>query len=158
MNIPEDNKFDHTELVCQSISSVLSREACFELVGNYRLLNLNSLRKDYAAAVLSRYPNCKPVEYSIVINGMWKGVKYIYSGVRPENCIVGANRSSHKRCEAYDLKARHMDILLMIIRINYRKYSIFRLEHPDTTMPKGYLHTEFDDNDRIITNLNEFKP
>jgi hypothetical protein len=141
--MPTNNKFDPTELVEPSICSLLSVDACFELVGLHRLKMLNLLREDYEIAVRSIYPDCKPVECAIVINGMWKGVKYIYSGVRSVNCIVGVNGSQHKECVAYDLKARHMDILLMLIRVNYKKYSISRIESPDVTMQNGYLHTEF---------------
>jgi hypothetical protein len=156
--IPKDNKFDHNELVEPSISSLLTVGACFELVGLHRLKMLNLLRKDYEIAVRSRYPNCKPVECVIVINGMWKGVKYIYSGVRASNCIVGVNGSKHKICEGYDPKARHMDILLMLIRVNYKKYSINRIENTDVTMQKGYLHIEILEEFSDEYELYEFNP
>jgi hypothetical protein len=152
------NKFDHTELVEPSIYNILSRDACFELVGLNRLISLNLLRSDYEDAVRSRYPSCKPVECAIVINGMWYGVKYIYSGVRADSCIIGVNGSSHKQCIAYDLKSRHMDILLMLIRVNYKKYSISRIESPNVTMGKGYLHAEFNGYDVDDYNMIEFMP
>lgn len=84
-------------------------------------------------------------DYPIVVNTA--DGAFIYSGLRPVNCPVGAKNSTHKGYQerfAFDLKSKHLDKLLEIIKKHYRIFRIVRIENPNITMPKGYIHIEIE--------------
>lgn len=69
-----------------------------------------------------------------------------FCGLRSLDCPIGARRSAHKEGRAFDLHASDVvDLrrLLYLVRGAPKRFFISRLENPQITFPKNYLHVEF---------------
>ena len=75
----------------------------------------------------------------IIINNYSKG--YLYSGLRPPQCEIGAKRSYHKKAVAFDLKTDNMNSLRAFINEESEKFFISRVENFDKT--PNWCHVEF---------------
>ena len=135
--------FKPSELVQKELLEKHGVDYCMDRIGQTTLDGLDKLRYDYQRAVelLDRDKSIKDVQ--IIINGTWGfwRTKFKDSGVRSPDCKIGAPRSAHKEYRAFDLKCRHMDILIGLAKDNSRSYHISRIENPLIT--KTWLHCEF---------------
>lgn len=121
--------FKDEEIFSPELMEALSPEARLMIVPSSVRKVLDQIRSDLGMPV--------------VINGAWRGQTYIYSGVRPQNCRVGAKGSFHKVRSgrvAFDLKCSSFAGLDRIIEKNFKKYRIVRMENPSYT--QGWRHIE----------------
>lgn len=139
----KSKKFKPSELFEPSILEVVAEETAMELIGWVIVSNLDQLRLDYESMVraLGRYKN--PSDVWITINGNYFGEIFKYSGVRSKDCPIGAEFSTHKKANTFDLKCAHLDILLALVKTYSKLYRIKRIENPDVTVSRGWLHIEF---------------
>ena len=131
------------ELIEPSILKLLKDELAMCLVGQFVCDSLDKLREEYEEAVRCAGDYNSPRDAWIVINGKWYGEKFQYSGVRSKTCKVVAKHSKHKIGIAFDLKCDHLDTLLWLIENHWENYNISRIENPDITVPRGWIHVEF---------------
>ena len=123
-------------------------------IGTYNLSCLDMLRIDYGEAVRLSGRFREPSDCWIHINGMYCGEIYQHSGLRSVDCAEGAEFSRHKNGNTFDLKCKHMDILLNLVLENWRTYSIERIESPEHTVFRGWLHVEYGKSEELTI----FKP
>jgi len=140
---PESKFFKPKELIQPSLFANLTVCALMNTIGQYTLSCLDILRQDYGETVRLSGRFKDPSDCWIHINGMYGDKLYEHSGLRSVDCPEGAKNSNHKNGNAFDLKVKHMDILLNLVLENWRSYSIDRIENPKITANKGYLHLEF---------------
>jgi hypothetical protein len=101
------------------------------MIPEYALRSLDALREK--------------LNHPIYINNA--GMGFDYSGVRPVGCKIGARWSGHKgyRKEVcWDLKTfdhHYLSALLEIIESDHKEYHIGKIEEPEKTMPRGWIHT-----------------
>ena len=135
--------FKPHELIEPSILEVLKDETAMCLIGQFICDCLDTLRSEYEDAVrlAGRYNSAK--DGWITINGNYYGQTFKYSGVRSKNCPIGAKHSKHKLGIAFDLKCLHLDLLLYLVKNHWGNYHVARIENPDITVPRGWLHVEF---------------
>ena len=122
--------FPVVELVSPEIIKVIGEKAALKLVHVNIRAGLNLLREDLGIP--------------LYINGMYKGRRFKYSGVRSLGCKIGASRSRHKPIyddQAFDLKCTDMDKLWGLVKEGYKKYGIRRVEARKHT--PGWMHAEF---------------
>lgn len=143
MSHPIKSKFFSVfELIQPSLLKVLSPQNCLKIIGRWRLRRLDLLRVDYEKEVRRRGLYRSVKDKYLHLNGTLWGKTYRYSGLRSLDCPEGAPKSKHKKGEAFDLKCLHLDVLLYLIRRNWKKYSIKRMENPNKTFHRGWLHIE----------------
>lgn len=152
----KSKKFKPSELFEPSILEVLAEETAMELIGQVIIDNLDQLRLDYESMVIAlcRYNN--PSDVWITINGNYFGEIFKYSGVRSKDCPIGAEFSTHKKGNTFDLKCAHLDILLALVKTYSKLYQIKRIENPDVTVSRGWLHVEF--SEMMVEDLIIFNP
>ncbi len=124
--------FDIEELICPEILYVCSEIVCWRLISNFAKRGLDRLRDDLGQA--------------IYINSVSHG--FYYSGVRNIDCKIGAKYSKHKEGTTFDLKTFDKEALIVLydlIIANWKDYSVVRLEDPELTMKRGWLHVQFGD-------------
>ena len=141
--IPTSKFFKPRELIQPSLFAHLTEHALMKIIGSYNLSCLDMLRNDYGEAVRLSGRYKEPSDCFIHINGSYNGSIYQHSGLRAVDCPEGAEHSRHKNGNTFDLKCRHMDILLNLILENSMTYSIDRIENPELTVFRGWLHVEF---------------
>jgi len=128
--------FDIEELVAPEILSVLGHTFAWRMIPEYALRSLDALREKLNAP--------------IYINNASMG--FDYSGVRPKGCKVGAKYSGHKgyRGEVcWDLKTFHHDTLMALLEViesDNDLYNISKIEEPEKTTPRGWIHTTMVEN------------
>ncbi len=153
--IPESKYFTPKELIQPSLFAHLTVSALMNIIGQYTLSCMDMLRQDYGEAVRLSGRFKSPADCWVHINGIYGGEMYRHSGLRSVDCPEGSEDSNHKDGNVFDWKCRHMDILLNLVLDNWRTYSIGRLENPEITMSRGYLHLEFNSN---VEELKIFNP
>jgi len=135
--------FTPKELIQQDLITQYGVDYCMDKIGQTTLDALDSLRYDYQRAIelLDRDKSTKDIQ--IIINGTWGfwRTKFKYSGVRAVDCKIGALNSAHKKFRAFDLKCKHIDVLIKLVKENSKAYHISRIENPLIT--KTWLHCEF---------------
>ena len=133
--------FTTAELFAPEIRAVLSDVAMWQLLPDTVKRNLDRLRDVYGDAIW--------------ING--SGLKYC--GVRPVDCVVGAEMSRHKLVQvdvfAFDLHCRNLDRLTAKIHQHHQELGIVRLEDPKYT--QSWRHVEFHATEKPLE-LNIFIP
>lgn len=136
-------KFTPSELFEPTILKVVTEETAMKMIGQVVIDNLDHLRIDYEEMVhaLGRYT--QPSDVWFTINGNYQGNLFSYSGVRSKDCLIGAKYSTHKDGTTFDIKCVHLDILLALVKTYSELYQIKRIENPDITVPRGWLHIEF---------------
>ena len=145
--------FSPSELIEPSILEVLKDETAMCIVGQFICDCLYKLREDYEDAVKCADKYKSASDLWITINGNYHGSRFKYSGVRSKNCPIGAKYSKHKLGIAFDLKCTHLGILLYLIKNHWDSYYISRIENPEVTLHRGWIHVEFGfSNDLIIFN------
>jgi len=140
---PSSKYFKPSELIQPSLFAHLTTCALMNIIGQYTLTCLDILRQDYGEAVRLSGRFKDPSDCWIHVNGMYNGEIYQHSGLRAVDCAEGAENSGHKNGNTFDLKCKHMDVLLNLIIENSSTYSIDRMENPEVTVFRGYLHVEF---------------
>lgn len=118
--------FSVSELVSPDILKVVSEQACWNMLAPW-IDQLDMLRD--------------LVGIPLWINGRGK----VDSGVRTLTCKIGAKKSRHKMIQknviAMDIKCRDMARLENVVRNNWAKLGIVRIENPKITV--SWLHVEF---------------
>ena len=81
----------------------------------------------------------------VTINDWYYGGNYRYSGYRPPGCLVGAKESSHRRCDAIDVRVSTMGVgeVELLIR---EKFSFLNSEFGYTGIEIGtssWTHHDF---------------
>lgn len=118
--------FEINELLSPEITQILSLEACWMLIPHHVRYGLDKLRELYGA--------------TIVINNN----NYKNSGVRTQNCTVGATYSAHK-CNrgliAFDLKVSDLQKLRSIVSTHYKDLRIHETESEEFS--KTWCHIAF---------------
>lgn len=139
-------KFTPSELIEPSILKVVTEEAAMKLIGQVVIDNLDHLRIDYEEMVhaLGRYT--QPSDVWFMINGNYGGELFQYSGVRSKDCPIGVEYSTHKDGTTFDIKCAHLDILLALVKTYSELYQIKRIENPNITILRGWIHIEFSEN------------
>ena len=153
MSYPSSKYFSPHELIQPSLFKRLTECALMKIIGTYNLSCLDMLRNDYEQAVRLSGRFKEKADCYIYINGNYCGQEFKYSGLRAIDAPYAEN-SKHKNGNTFDLKCRHMSILLDLVLENWRTYSIERIESPEYTVFRGYLHTEFGISDELTI----FKP
>ena len=151
----KSKKFKPAELIEPTILEVISDELAMGLIGQIIIDNLDRLRIDYEAMVQAMGRYTQPSDVWFTMNGNYHGELFQYSGVRSKDCPIGAEYSSHKKANTFDIKCAHLDILVSLVKTYNKSYQIRRLENPDVTVPRGWLHVEFSEEsvgDLIIFN------
>ena len=139
------------ELVSPEILDMDGEAKAWDSLDESQLLGLDLLRIDYAAELAKTNPKLKP--WITINDWKWKGQRQ-YSGARPELCGTGAKKSMHKERRAFDLVCARLDILKALIRANWSRYGITRMER-DKEAPT-WAHIDNKPTGR--TALHEFKP
>ena len=155
MSIIKSKYFSLEELVQPSLIKVLNPQILLGIFTQWRLTKLDTLRADYEKEVKKRGLYKSARDKYIYINGKF-GNTFKHSGLRSLDCPEGAPKSKHKLGKAFDLKCRHLDVLLYLIRKNWKKYNIARLEKPSVTFKRGWLHIEI--LEKLGKKLYEFYP
>ncbi len=153
--IPECEHFKTRELIDPDILKVLSDNACMRLIGHEVTRLLDRLRCDYEGAV--RAIGLYQTRYDIIINinGYCYDRLFKHSGLRSKDCKEGAEDSRHKDGNVFDLKCKHIKILLFLIEEYNEQYGVYKIENPNLTTPRGYIHAEFGD---TLEELQIFNP
>lgn len=115
--------FKIEELVNPIIFKMLSPELCENLIKDYIKNSLDLIREDLGEPITINtgdLQNC---------------------GIRLLNHPTGAKKSKHKLGIAYDLHTKNLSKLIDLIKKDYKKYHVSRIENPDIT--KTWLHIEF---------------
>lgn len=88
-----------------------------------------------------------------VINNWWDGGDRIYSGYRPEDCPIGADKSDHKKGMASDKLFKHVDAETVrnYIRNNWRELGISKIETGTSWVHSSVAYTG-------LNTLQQFKP
>ena len=127
-----------------------------KMIGQIIIDNLDQLRIDYEEMVHALGLYKQPSDVWFNINGPYGGQIYRHSGVRVKDCIIGAQYSTHKNATTFDIKCTHLKVLLAIVKTYSKKYKIKRIEDPDITVPRGWMHIEFSEDE--VPPLQIFKP
>lgn len=135
--------FTQSELIEPTILEILRPSLCARLIKPDVVDRLDGLREEYERRVRFLIPNFKPMDYFIFINGDYCGQTFKYSGVRSKHCPEGAMHSAHKNGYAFDLKCLHLELLLDIILGMNFILGITRIENPEITVSRGWIHVEF---------------
>ena len=136
--------FSIIELLASEILAICSESLCWQMITRKAKTGLDYLREDLGTPI---YINSKKYNFN-------------YSGVRPVNCKIGAKYSNHKNGDTFDLKTfdnDELEVLHNLIIENWKEYSITRIENPEVTMPRGWLHVQFGDVSRQ-SELTVFNP
>lgn len=147
--------FKPAELIEPSVLEKIGPQNSLKIIGQWRLNKLDELRFDYEKEVKKRGLYSGPRDKWLHINGKYAGQIFKYSGLRSQDCPIGAEKSKHKEGTTFDLKCRHMVVLLYLIKDNWRKYSIKRMENPKVTFYRGWIHVEID---KVGVKLYVFNP
>ena len=140
---PTSKYFGPKELIQPDLLEHLTVSALMHCIGQYNLTCLDILRSDYEGSVRASDRYKSECDKHIHINGLYNGQLFKHSGLRSLNCPEGAEHSHHKNGNTFDLKCAHIDILLGLILDNYKSYSISRIENPELTVFRGWIHCEF---------------
>jgi hypothetical protein len=143
--IPSCKYFKPYELIDPDILKVLSENACMRLIGHDVTRFLDKLRSDYEGAVRALGLYQSKYDIIIGINGRYYDQLFRYSGLRSKDCKEGSKQSRHKNGNVFDLKCKHIKVLLFLIEAYHEQYGVYKIESPKVTTPRGYIHAEFGD-------------
>lgn len=118
--------FAINELVAPEIRAILSPEACWMLIPLHVRYGLDRLRELYGGP--------------ITINGG----EFKYSGIRPQNCAIGAKYSAHKCYRglvAFDIKCDDLYKLRCTVEDHFADLHISEVEDYDSS--ETWTHIAF---------------
>jgi hypothetical protein len=130
--------FKNSELFSREFLNICHPVLLERMIPDYAIASLDALRADFGQPIT-------------INGGAWT-----YCGVRPLNCLQGAEKSKHKLGIAFDLHTKELQRLLDLILRDHVKYNICRIEQPKITVPRGWIHVEFDE--PPVENFKIFNP